>query len=167
MVRRAARGCWPLLLVLAAGCGTPASQKGTAGGEEAPLREAFAAYQQAIKVKDAEKLWDLFDQDARAAADRAAKRFRDDYARADADGKAKMAKDLGLGGDKLANLSGKDYLGTPRFLGKQHEVPDSKFESAAVQGDRATVAYVEEDGDKEKLTFTREGGRWKVSPAIE
>ena len=167
MPRRAARVCWPAVVLLVAGCGSPTSQQGSAAGEEGRLKEAFAAYQQALKDKDADKLWDMLSADGRADADRAAKRLRDDYARADDAAKAKLAKDLGLSGDQLANLTGKDYLKTPRFLGKQHEVPGSKFDGAAVQWDKATVNYVEEDGDKEKLPFVREGGRWKVSPAVE
>jgi len=167
MPRRAARVCWPAVALLIVGCGSPPSQKGTAAGEEAQLREAFAAYQQALKDKNGDKLWDLLSAEAQADADRAAKKVRDDYARADDAAKAKLAKDLGLGGDQLANLTGRDYLKTPRFLGKQHEVPGSKFEGASVQGDKATVNYVEEDGDKEKLPFVREGGRWKVAAAVE
>lgn len=168
MLRRAARGCWPVLLLLAAGCGPGSSQKDSAI-EEAKLKETFAAYQQAIKDKDAGKLWDLLDADARAAADRAAKPLRDDYAKADADGKAKQAKNLGLTGDELANLTGKVYLKTPRFVGKSphDEVPGSEFKGATIQGDKATVKYIEDDGDKKELLFTREGGRWKVSPVIE
>jgi hypothetical protein len=164
-----ARGRWPVLLLLAAaGCGPSPSQKGTAAGEEAQVKEAFAAYQQAIESKDADKLWELLDPDARAAADRAAKRLKDDYAKADADAKAKQAKDLGLSGDELANLTGKLYLKTPRFLGKpQNEVPTSKYDSATIQGDKATVKYKEADGDDMTLTFVRAGGHWKVSPAIK
>jgi hypothetical protein len=167
MPRRAARVCWPTVVLLIAGCSSPSSQPGTAAGAEGQLKEAFAAYQQALKDKDADKLWDMLSAEGRADADRAAKRLRDDYAKADDATKAKLAKDLGLSGDQLANLTGKDYLKTPRFLGKQHEVPGSKFEGAGVQGDKATVNYVEEDGDKQKLPFVREGGRWKVSPAVE
>jgi hypothetical protein len=31
-----------------------------------------------------------------------------------------------------------------------------------VQGDNATLHYLEPDGDKEKLIFLREAGQWKV-----
>jgi hypothetical protein len=30
-----------------------------------------------------------------------------------------------------------------------------------VDGDKATVFYTEEDGDKEKLSLVRQGGKWK------
>ena len=35
-----------------------------------------------------------------------------------------------------------------------------------VQGDKATVNYLESDGDKEKLTLVKEDGKWKVSLAM-
>jgi hypothetical protein len=167
MPRRAARVCWPVVLLLIVGCGSPPSQQGTAAGEEGQLKEAFAAYQRALKDKDADKLWDLLSTEARGDADRSAKRLRDDYAKGDA--KAKLAKGVGVSADQVANLTGKDYLKTPRFAGThpQDEIPTSKFESASIQGDKATVNYVEDDGDKQKLPFVREGGRWKVSAAVE
>jgi hypothetical protein len=32
-----------------------------------------------------------------------------------------------------------------------------------IQGNKATVNYTEEDGDKEKLRFVKEGENWKVT----
>ena len=59
--------------------------------------------------------------------------------------------------------TGKEFLKTKRFHGKYDELPDSKIEKVTVQGDQATIAYVELDGDKEKLILVREQGEWKVS----
>ena len=36
-----------------------------------------------------------------------------------------------------------------------------------VEGEKATVKYVEPDDRKRELRFVREGKRWKVSPAFE
>jgi hypothetical protein len=41
-------------------------------------------------------------------------------------------------------------------------VPDSETEKVAVQGENATVYYLEPGGDKEKLILVRRGGRWKA-----
>ena len=40
---------------------------------------------------------------------------------------------------------------------------NARIEKITVQGDRATVNYVEPDGDKEKLGLVKQDGRWKVS----
>jgi hypothetical protein len=134
----------------------------TAGGEE-PVRKAFMDFQAAIKAKDAAKVWELLDADSQKAAERAAKAVKSAYAGANADKKAKMEKALGLPGAMLAKLNGEGFLKTSGFQGKYHEVPGSKIAQVMVQGDQATVTYIEEDGDKEKLRLNRQGGKWKVS----
>ena len=172
MPRAVVRGCWPVVLLLIVGCTAAPSQKGPAAGDEGQLKEAFAAYQQAlkqwIKDKDADKIWDLLSAEARGDADRAAKRLRDDYARADAAEKPKLAKALDLSGDEVANLTGKGFVKTPRFIGMTGiELPGSTYESATIQGNKATVKYKEADGDIEKLSFVWEDGSWKASPTVE
>jgi hypothetical protein len=134
----------------------------TAGGEE-PVRKAFMDFQAALKERDAAKIWELLDTDSQKAAERAARAIKGAYAGAGADKKAKMEKSLGLPGSDLAALTGQGFLKTTGFHGKYHEVPGSKIMQVMVQGDRATVTYIEEDGDKEKLRFNRQGGKWKVS----
>jgi hypothetical protein len=52
---------------------------------------------------------------------------------------------------------------TKRFLGKYDEIPDSKITGITVQGESATLNYLEPDGDKEKLIYTRQDGKWKVA----
>ena len=164
MIRFAHRAAPLALLALGAwGCSKPADAP--ASPDEAAVRQAFAAFQEAVKAKDADKLWRLIDDDSRAEADRAARDTRDAHAKADAAGKADQEKALGLSAADLAALDGKGFLRTTRFHGKYHEVPASTVEKVAVQGDKATLTYVEDDADhdKEKLTFIRQAGQWKVS----
>jgi hypothetical protein len=132
-------------------------------GEEEPVRKAFMDFQAAIRDKDAAKVWDLLDAASQKAAERAAKAVKTAYATANADKKAKMEMSLGLPGATLAALNGEGFLKTKGFQGKYHELPGSKIAQVIVQSERATVNYIEEDGDKEKLQFNRQGGKWKVS----
>jgi hypothetical protein len=153
----------PLLVLLSfgVGCSTP---KTTAPREdEGVLRQAFTALQEALKAKDADKLWDLLDADSQADAERAAESLRKAYAEASEAEKAEQAKNLGVKPAGLAKLTGKGFLRTRRFLGKYDEIPGSKVEKVTVQGDSATVNYLEPDGDKEKLKLVRQKGAWKVS----
>ena len=169
MPRRIACACRAAALLLLVGCGSPPSQKGTAAAEDGELKEAFTAYQKALKDKNAERLWDMLSTQARADADRVTQQIRGTFVRANAEVKAKLAKDLGLTMSEMANLKVKDYLRTPRFVGAkpQDEIPKSKFEGATIEGEKATVKYVEPDDRKRELRFVREGKRWKVSPAFE
>jgi hypothetical protein len=132
-------------------------------GDEGAVRAAFAAFQAALEARDADKLWGMLDEDSRAEAERAAKALQGAYEKADAAAKAEQEKALGLTGPELAALTGPGFLKSNRFHGKYHEIPGSKVEKVTVQGDRATVNYVEDDGDKEKLTLVRQGGAWKLS----
>jgi hypothetical protein len=154
-----------MLLVL--GCtasdGTPG--KSTDKDKE-PVRLAFTAFQAAVKARDDEKLWNSLDSDSRTDAERAAKTIRTAYEKASADDKAKQEMELGLSSADLAMLTGARFLKSDRFHGKYHEVADSKIDDITVQGDKATVAYTEEDGDKEKLALYRQDGQWKVSVAM-
>lgn len=143
------------------GCSKPADAP--ASGEEEAVRKAFTAFQEALKARDADKVWGLLDDDSRAEADRAARDVRDAYGKADAAGKGELEKALGLSAADLAALDGKGFLKTKRFHGKYDEIPGSKVDKASVQGDKATVTYVEDDGDKVKLELVKQGGQWKVS----
>jgi hypothetical protein len=137
--------------------------------EEKGVRAAFTAFAEAVKAKDAAKIWKLLDKESQAAAGRAAKSVQATYRSANVDDKKKLEKALGLGGDELAKLTGEGFLQTKGFHGKYHEVPGSKIDKITIQRNRATVYYVEEDGDKEKLRLVQQGGEWKVSalmPAV-
>jgi hypothetical protein len=150
-----------LLVALAGGC-SPKPTGRTAPDEEATVRQQFAALQAAIKDRDADKLWAILDSKSRADADKAAETLRTAYAKAGAEEKAKQEEALGLTGTELAQLTGVGFLKSKRFHGKYHELPDSKIDKVAVQGDNATVHYIEPDEDKEKLHFVRQDGQWKA-----
>jgi hypothetical protein len=165
MIRKPATVCWTLaLLILLPGCAKPPAA--TQSGEVEKVRQAFTAFQAALKAGDSDQLWSLLDAESQADADRVAQTVRDAYAKADAAGRADLEKRLGIPGEDLASLNGKAFLKTKRFLGKYHEVPDSKIAQVAVQGEQATVNYVEADGDKEKFSLVRQGGQWKLSVPI-
>jgi hypothetical protein len=131
--------------------------------DEDDVRAAFVGFQKALKEQDAGKIWKLLDRTSQTAAERSAKAVQKYYKNADAEKKAKMEKALGLPGDELAKLTGEGFLKTKSFRARYDEVPTSKIASISVDGDRATVNYVEEDGDKEKLQMKREEKLWKVS----
>jgi hypothetical protein len=130
--------------------------------DEGEVRQKFTELQLALKDRDTDKLWALLDSKSQADADRAAKVIQTTYAKASAEEKADQEKALGLTGAELATLTGKGFLKSKRFQGKYHEVPDSKIEKVVVQGDSATIYYLELDGDKEKTILVRQEGQWKV-----
>jgi hypothetical protein len=150
-----------LILLLAAGCSPNTNRPTTA--DEASVRDAFTAFQAALKAEDADKLWALLDSDSQADAGRAAEAIQAAYRKASPEAKAEQEKSLGLAAKDLTGLDGKGFLKTLRFKGKYEEVADSQIEKISVQGDRATVAYIEPDGDHEKLTLVRQDGQWRVS----
>ncbi len=133
--------------------------------DEDQVRQAFQGFQAAVKTRDADKLWDLLDKGSRAAADAAAKEIQAGYQKANDTAKLKLEKALGLTREELAGLTGKLFLKSNKYFGKYHEVSTSKIDKVTVQGDKATVFYTEEDGDKVKLEFAREDGKWKASAA--
>src|SRR5205823_652580 len=137
-----------LLGSLTAGCNKPPSASTAAAkGEEEPARQTFVALQAALKAKDADQLWAMLDTESQADAERAAKVVQEAYTKATPDAKAEQEKALGLSGAELGALTGKGFLKTKRFLGKYDEVIDSKIDKVTVQGDTATVNYIESDGD--------------------
>ena len=54
------------------------------------------------------------------------------------------------------------YLKSKRFLDKWNEVPGSKIDKVIVNGDKATLKYIEEDGDYEEMPLSKQDGKWKV-----
>jgi hypothetical protein len=133
--------------------------------DEDQVRQAFQNFQAAVKARDTEKLWGLLDKQSRTAANAAAKEVQTAYQKANDANKQKLEKALGLSAAELAGLTGKVFLKSNKYFGKYHEVPTSTIEKVVVEGDKATVFYREEDGDKEKLPFVREDGKWKASAA--
>ncbi len=126
------------------------------------MRAAFAALQAAFKTWEPDKLWDRLSSKSHADAEQTARGLREDYEKAGAEGKAKLVKDLGLPGEKVAALTGRAFLETRRFRDKYDEVAAGKVTKVTVQADSAAVYHDEPDGDREKTLFLREDGRWKA-----
>jgi ketosteroid isomerase-like protein len=131
--------------------------------DEAAVKDAWTALQAAIKAKDGDKLWNLIDSATKADAERAAKKVKADYKKADAEIKALLEKELGLAANEFAKMTGATIIKTKRFHARWNEIPGSKVEKITVQGDSAVLNYLEEDGDKEKLNYSRQDGKWKAS----
>ena len=163
MCVRTCRWGWTSLLcmVIALGCSSKPSDR-PATDEQGAVREKFAELQSAIKSRDAEKLWALLNDRSRADAERAAKAIQTAYNQAGAEDKTKQEGALGLSGKELAGLDGKGFLKTKRFQKKYQEVPDGKIDKLDIQGESATVYFLEPDGDKEKAIFVRQDGQWKA-----
>jgi hypothetical protein len=153
------------MITLLGGCSTASSptvaKKG--GKDDEQVRQAFAAFQAALKARDGAKLWDLLDKDSQTDAEKAAKVLQADYDKLPPQEKTAKEKMLGLTGDELAKLTAPHFLKSNHFYGAYDEVPDSKLDSVNFQGDEAVVSYTEADGDKKKLTLTRQDGQWRVS----
>jgi hypothetical protein len=130
--------------------------------DEDQIKEAFKAFQAAVKAKDGDKLWDILDTSSQEAAEKRAKKFKDGYVKAAADKKKDIENKVGLTADELTNLSGKTYLKSLDYYGKYHEVPGGTIEKIAVDGKKATVFIQEEDGDKEKYEMVNQDGKWKM-----
>jgi hypothetical protein len=150
-----------LLISLIVGCSSKPADR-SKGEDEVAVRAKFAELQSAIQNRDADKIWNLLHEKSRADADRTAKDIQAAYAKASAEEKAKQEEHSGLGGADMANLTGIGFLKTKRFQQKYHELPESKIEKVVVEGDNATVDYLEPDNDKEKLIFLRQEGQWKA-----
>jgi hypothetical protein len=137
------------------------------GAEADDAKGAFTDFQAALKSGDPEKIWPLLDIKTQADADKAAATLKANYAKAKPADKAVLEKAFGLKADEIKDVTGKVYLKSKRFLGKYHEIPGSKFDKATIDGDKATINYTEEDGDKEKLSLVKQDGKWKVSIRVE
>lgn len=143
------------------GCASKPNEQPVADEEEV-VREKFAQLQSAIKNGDADKLWSLLDARSRADAEKIAKDIQTTYNKAETEEKAKHEEALGLKGTELAELNGKGFLKTKRFQKRYDEVPEGKIDKVVIQGDSATIYFLEPDGDKEKAILVRQDGQWKV-----
>jgi hypothetical protein len=133
------------------------------GKAEDELRQAFGQLQGAIKAKDATKIWALLDSDTHADAEKVAKKLKGIYKKAGDKEKVEHQTNLGLTAEEFAKLDGMMLLKTKRFLGKYDEIPDGKITGITVQGDSAMVNFLEPDGDKEKIVYSRQDGKWKAA----
>ena len=99
------------------------------GAEEDDARAAFTAFQASLKSGDPEKMWPLLDTKTQADADKAAAALKTSYGKAKPAEKTALEKAFGLTAAEMTAVSGKVYLKSKRFLGKYHEIPDSKLDS--------------------------------------
>jgi hypothetical protein len=131
--------------------------------EEGAVRAQFTALQAAFKNGDPDKLWMLLDSKSQAHAERAARAVQATYAKGSLEEKkAEQEKALGLTRAELAGLTGKGFLKTKRSQRKYRDLPNSTIEKVLVQGESATVHYLESVGNKEKAIFVRQDGQWKA-----
>jgi hypothetical protein len=152
-----------LLLVLLAGCpSTPSESAKKNADPEAAIRQVFADFQGGLKAHDGAKLWDVLAEDSRQDADRKAKEIKSDFAKADEQQQAELAKKFALTAGDLRNIDGKGYLKTQQFFGLYHEVPDSNLKSVSVSGEKASLKFIEEDGDEVTMKLQQEQGHWKL-----
>jgi hypothetical protein len=160
-------GAAMVMAAMAVGCSQTAAR---VAREEPHVRAKFASLQNTLKGflenpddHHLRALWDLLHNDSQLDADRVAKSVQEQYAKADDAAKAKMAEKLGLPGDKIATLSGPNYIRTKLFLGgKVSEIPGSKLDKVTFERDKAWVHYVEADGDHEKLELAQQDRTWKI-----
>jgi hypothetical protein len=150
-----------LLTAFVVGCSTKAVDRVTPD-EEPSVRARFADLQSAFKNHDIDKLWSLLSDKSQADAERAAKDIQNAYTKASAEEKTKLDETLGLKETEVAELTGKGFLKSKRFQKKYDEVPESKIDQVEVQGDSATIYFLEPDGDREKAILVRQDGQWKV-----
>jgi hypothetical protein len=154
-----------LAALAAAGCSKTADSAAPPSAE-ADVRAAVAALQEAVKAKDAARVWDLLDAKSQSDADQAAAAVQGKLKAADAAGKAELEKQYGLPPADLEKLDGPGYLRTAVFWAKYHELPESKITEVHVTGKKATVYYTEPDGDKEKFDLAQRDGKWKAQLEI-
>jgi hypothetical protein len=159
------RSRWSPVVVLAALASsmlTQSTQSAQGKGED-DVKAAFVQLQSAFKAKDAAKVWAMLDSDTQADADKTAKKVKLAYKKFNDTEKAEYTKNLGLTADEFARLDGQLLVKSKRFMGKYDEIGDCKITSITVQGDTAVVNYTEADGDKEKVNYTKQAGKWKVA----
>jgi hypothetical protein len=156
-----------VIVWFAAGCAGKPGDRAPRAGEtaeaaETGVRQKFAEIQAAIKARDADRLWGLLSGKSRAEAEKEAQAIRATYKKATAAERAALEKELGVGGQELAKLTGPGFLETRRFLRKYEDVVGSTITRVTASGDSAMVYFDDREGDHEKMVFLREGGQWKA-----
>jgi hypothetical protein len=131
---------------------------------EADVKDAFVAFQAAIKARDVEKLWPLLDTSSQKAVEKAATALAAEHAKATDTGKTQLEGMFGLTAEEIGKLNAMPqlYCKSKRFLKQWGEVPGSQITGVDVRDDKATVKYTETDGDKEKLELSKQDGKWKI-----
>lgn len=160
------RSLFCLAATLLTGCNAPAPKPGKGPEGDADVRQAFAALQTAVKERNGEKIYELLSSDSRQDADRVAKAIKDSYAVADPKKKDELTKKIGLGSDKLQELSGKSFLASDLFIhyDEHNEIPDVKdLDKVDVKANTAKVQYKDPDNpvNMTKIDLVREDNRWR------
>jgi hypothetical protein len=153
-----------LVAALFAGCSPPAAKP--ANTDEERLQRVFTDFQKAFEVKKADSMWTLLDATTQAAAERAAEAQRTAYAKESPGDQAAREKKLGLPGVEIALLTGTTYLNAKPFRDKYHDVPEYKIAKFTVNGDKAALDLLAEDGDKDRFDLVRAGDTWKLVLAV-
>jgi hypothetical protein len=150
-----------LLLVLGVLALTPITVRADA---ESDVKDVFVEFQAAIKAGDADKIWPLLDTTTQKAVEKTAAALFAEYDKGNATTKAALEKMFGLSAEEIGKLrtTPKLYCKSKRFIGQWHEVPGSTVEKVLLDGDKATVKYKEEDGDKEELKLSKQDSKWKI-----
>jgi hypothetical protein len=162
MGQKACRRGWKAVLCVAFVLGCTKAPDRPLSDQEAAVRERFAELQWALKNRDTDKLWTLLDSKSQAAAEQAARDIQTVHDKAAVEERVKQEDLLGLTATELAGLTGKGFLKTKRFQKRHDELADSKIDRVVLQGDSATVYYLEPDGDREKTILVRQDDQWKV-----
>jgi len=149
---------------LLAGCNSPAAKP--ANTDEERLQRLVTDFQKAFEVKKADAMWPLLDPTTQAAAERAAEANRTAYAKESAGDKAAREKKLGLSAAEIEKLTGMTYLNAKPFRDKYHDVPEYKIAKFTVNGDKASLDLLAEDGDKDRFDAVRAGELWKLVLAV-
>ena len=152
--------------LLVIGCNSPAPTPTTSASEEDRLKRVFADFQKAFENQKADQMWPLLDSATQASAEKIADTHRTAYAKESAPEKTAREKKLGLAGAEIAKLTGTSYLNAKPFRDHYHDVPEYKVVKTAVNGDKAGMDLLADDGDKAKFDLVRSGESWKFVLAI-
>jgi len=150
--------------LLFVGCAPSAAPK--ARDEAQQLRQVFADFQRAFESRKADRMWPLLDGEAQAAAERLAEANRTAYAKESAAERAQRQEKLGLTAAEIVGLNGPGYLNARPFRSKYKDVPEYKVAKHSVNGDKASIDLLADDGDKDTFDLVRAGETWKLALAI-
>lgn len=150
---------------LALGCGSPSAPQKSA--KDIEVEQAFQKLQKVIEREDAAGIWALLTKDARDDAEREARAMKEGFLAMSDTNKPAYEKKSRLSAEELAKMTGQTYLKSAFFFtGEVEELTESKLDRIVVTGDTATVYYVEDNGEKERLPAAREEGLWRFAMPI-
>jgi hypothetical protein len=156
----------PAMILVALGCAgsTATNPAPAAASPDEQVKAAFATLQQALKERDADKIWDLLDKYSQQDADTFAAEWKKKLTGADPE---EIKKKMGIGPDELAKLTGKTFLKTDAFYGK--EIRDIASVKEVLDVKEGTVFYADEASkdQREHVKFVKQDGKWKAKLPME